>query len=256
MHVRLAFAVAAHLQPEILLVDEVLAVGDAAFQRKCLGKMGDVAKEGRTVLFVSHNMGAVRSLCNRAILISQGKILMDGDPSQVISKYLSSGISKGPEGEIAWTSDEEAPGGKELKLRAIRLIGPDGRVNSTFQVDKPIQIEICYEVRQVLRDLRIRLGLLTLQGEIAFETTDHDLREEEVFPGRYKSICTIPGSLLNVSEYLIRVSGVIPGVGVLLPMKEYLSFSTVGAGSQGTFHHRRWPGVVCPKLDWVIERMA
>jgi lipopolysaccharide transport system ATP-binding protein len=256
MHVRLAFAVAAHLQPEILLVDEVLAVGDAAFQRKCLGKMGDVTKEGRTVLFVSHNMGAVRSLCNRAILISQGKILMDGDPSQVISKYLSSGISKGPEGEIAWTSDEEAPGGKELKLRAIRLIGPDGRVNSTFQVDKPIQIEICYEVRQVLRDLRIRLGLLTLQGEIAFETTDHDLREEEVFPGRYKSICTIPGSLLNVSEYLIRVSGVIPGVGVLLPMKEYLSFSTVGAGSQGTFHHRRWPGVVCPKLDWVIERMA
>jgi lipopolysaccharide transport system ATP-binding protein len=256
MHVRLAFAVAAHLQPEILLVDEVLAVGDAAFQKKCIGKMGEVKGEGRTVLFVSHNMSAVRFLCDRAILIEQGHVLLDGDPSEVIGTYLSSGISQESGGEIVWASDDEAPGGQELKLRAIRLIDPEGRVKSTFQVDKPIQIEICYEVKRVLRDMRIRMGLLTLQGEIAFETTDHDLREEDVLPGLYKSICTIPGSLLNVGEYLIRVSGGIPGVRVLLPMKEYLSISTVGPGSQGTFHHRRWPGVVCPKLDWVIERMA
>ena len=257
MHVRLAFAVAAHLEPEILLIDEVLAVGDAAFQKKCLGKMGDVAKEGRTVLFVSHNMGAVRSLCDRAILIGQGRFLEDGDPADVISTYLSSGVSGKSSGEILCNDEETAPRREGLRLLAIRLVGPQGEIRSTFEVDKPIHVEISYEVKRVLRDMRIRLGLLTLQGEVAFETTDHDLREEEVLPGRYKSVCTIPGSLFNVGEYLIRVSGDIPGVEVLLPAKEYLRFSTVGPGSQGTFrYNKKWPGVVCPKLDWVIKRLG
>ncbi|GEM_PF-2299568 len=256
MQVRLAFAVAAHLDPEILLVDEVLAVGDVAFQKKCLGKMGEVAVGGRTVLFVSHNMGAARSLCGRAILLDQGRIIMDGESSQVISAYLSSGAIKESEGQIVWLNEDEAPGGDELRLRAIRLVGPEGEVCSTFEVDKPIQVEIWYDVKRALRGMRINLALLTLQGEIAFVTTDHNVRNEEVQPGNYKSICTIPGGLLNIGKYIVKVGGGIPSVKVLLPFKEYLSFSTAGSGNQGSNFPERWPGVVCPKMDWRISRVS
>jgi len=260
MYVRLAFAVAAHLEPEILLVDEVLAVGDAAFQKKCLGKMGEVAKGGRTVLFVSHNMGAVRSLCDRSILVDQGHVLLDGEPAEIISAYLSEYVSSANcgafNGEIFWPNDAEAPGGDEVRLIAIRLLGEDGRPKSTFEVDKSIRVEISYRVKRVLRGMRLNLGLMTLQGELAFLTTDHQFREEEVFPGHYRNLCTIPGGLLNIGAYNVGVGGDIPGVKVLLPFKEYLTFSTAGRGNQGSdCYPVKWPGVVCPKLDWIIERI-
>jgi lipopolysaccharide transport system ATP-binding protein len=254
MSMRLAFSVAAHLEPEILLVDEVLAVGDAAFQKKCLGKMGDVAQEGRTVLFVSHNMGAIRSLCGRAIWVNQGQIFMDGDPSQIISNYLSATVSQSGEGQIVWDNDFDAPGGEELKLRAIRLIGPEGKVLSLFEVEKPIHIEISYEVKKLLRGMRIHLSLLTPQGEVAFQSTDYKIRPEQVNPGYYRSVCTIPGELLNIGKYVVRVGGGIPGIKRLLPAREYLSFDTAGHGNQGSNYPERWPGVVCPRLDWRIEK--
>jgi len=256
MYVRLAFAVAAHLEPEILLVDEVLAVGDAAFQKKCLGKMGEVAKEGRTVLFVSHNMGAVRSLCDRAILLDEGNVRIDGEPTEIIRAYLSSTNSGGFKSEVFWPNDAEAPGGDEVRLISIRLLGEDGKPNSTFEVDQPICVEISYRVKCVLRGMRLRLGLMTLQGELAFETTDHQIREEVAFPGNYRNRCTIPGGLLNVGAYVVRVGGGVPGVKVLLPTKEYLTFYTTGRGNQGSDYPDNWPGVVCPKLDWVIERIG
>jgi lipopolysaccharide transport system ATP-binding protein len=255
MHVRLAFSVAAHLEPENLFVDEVLAVGDAAFQRRCLGKMGEVARGGRTVLFVSHNMGSIRSLCDRVIWIDQGRVVLDGDSSQVISAYLASAISGSSNGEIAWPDVDEAPGGEEVKLRAIRLVGKEGSPTSLFEVDKPIRVEIHYEVRRAMRGMRIRMGLLTLQGEIAFQSTDHYVRGEEVKPGHYRSICTIPGDLLNLGQYIVRVGGGIPGLKVLIPHREYLRFETTGLGNQGPGFPERWPGVVSPKLDWVIERI-
>jgi len=255
---RLAFAVAAHLEPEILLVDEVLAVGDAAFQKKCLGKMGEVAKEGRTVLFVSHNMGAIRSLCERAILLEQGKVLLDGDTSHVISTYISMAIPEGDEtnGEIFWTADHVTPPGThEICLRGIQLIGPSGMVQSTFEAEKPIQVVIYYEVKRPLRGFRWNLYVLTQEGEVAFLTTDHMLRSEMEGPGIYKSVCTIRGGLLNRRRYVISVSCDIPGVKILIPRREYLSFAVVGGGNQASIFPEEWPGVVCPQLEWQVEKV-
>jgi lipopolysaccharide transport system ATP-binding protein len=254
MHVRLAFAVAAHLEPENLLVDEVLAVGDVGFQKKCLKKIGEVVGEGRTVLFVSHNMAAIRSLCDRAILIDQGRVVLDGEASEVVSSYLASAVSGLSEGEISWKTDAEAPGEHGLKLRAIRLKQEDGTISSVFDVEKAIRIEIVYEVKTSLPGLTIRLGFLTSTGEVAFQSNDKSVRKDTVGPGRHRSTCIIPGNLLNVGEYIVRV-----GAGSLemkkgeLPDREYLRFQTMGTGSYGAQYRGKWPGVVCPKLDWVIE---
>ena len=253
MHVRLAFAVAAHLEPENLLVDEVLAVGDASFQKKCLGKMSEVAGEGRTVLFVSHNMGAIRSLCDRAILIDQGRVVLDGEAPEVVSSYLASAVSGLSEGEISWKTDAEAPGEHGLKLRAIRLKQEDGTISSVFDVEKAIFIEIVYEVK-TSRGLRFRLGFLTSTGEVAFQSNDKSARKDTVAPGRYRNTCIIPGNLLNVGEYIVRVGAGSPEMKKgELPDREYLKFQTIGTGSYGAQYRGKWPGVVCPKLDWIIE---
>ena len=254
MYVRLAFSVAAHLEPEILVVDEVLAVGDVSFQKKCLGKMGEVAGEGRTVLFVSHNMGAVRQLCDRALLMNEGRVVCDDDTSSVISTYLSLDSLEEAEGEISW-SENQGPGGEAIKLRRIRLVSPDGRVRSTFDVEKPIRVEIRYQVLRKLRGFRLKLALLTMQGEMAFQTTDQNCRGDEIEPGTYLSTCVIQGGLLNRGRYVIRIGGNIPRVQRLLPAREYLSFDTVGAGNQGSYFPENWPGVVCPKLEWTAERI-
>jgi lipopolysaccharide transport system ATP-binding protein len=254
MYVRLAFSVAAHLEPEILVVDEVLAVGDVSFQKKCLGKMGEVAGEGRTVLFVSHNMGAVRQLCDRALLMNEGRVVCDDDTSSVISTYLSLDSLEEAGGEISWP-ENQGPGGEAIKLRCIRLVSPDGRVRSTFDVEKPIKVEIRYQVLRKLRGLRLKLALLTMQGEMAFQTTDQNCRGDEVEPGTYLSTCVIQGGLLNRGRYVIRIGGNIPRVQRLLPAREYLSFDTVGAGNQGSYFPENWPGVVCPRLEWTVERV-
>src|SRR5439155_17811171 len=134
MFVRLAFAVAAHLEPEILLIDEVLAVGDAGFQKKCLGKMGEVATQhGRTVFFVSHNMGAVRALCEHAILIENGRATLDGPPAEIISRYLASTVPDETAGELDWTERGDAPSGDEVEYTRVRLRDRIGIVRTTYE---------------------------------------------------------------------------------------------------------------------------
>jgi lipopolysaccharide transport system ATP-binding protein len=145
MYVRLAFAVAAHLEPEILVVDEVLAVGDAQFQKKCLGKMSAVVEEGRTVLFVSHNMGIIRSLCSQTILLVDGQIARYDQTNDVINYYLSDASQVVSGGEISW-DPENAPGSDELRLFRIRLLGNQGKPQSTFDVEQPIKVEITYRL--------------------------------------------------------------------------------------------------------------
>ncbi|MFN2282258.1 MAG: ABC transporter ATP-binding protein, partial [Anaerolineales bacterium] len=142
MGVRLAFSVAAHLEPEILLIDEVLSVGDAAFQKKSLGKMEEVSQQGRTVLFVSHNMGAVRSLCSRALLLESGSLIKDDDVDSVINTYLSS-KDVSTVGSLSW-SEAEAPQDKELILFGIELVSESGEVKTTFQIDEAFDIRIRY----------------------------------------------------------------------------------------------------------------
>jgi lipopolysaccharide transport system ATP-binding protein len=256
MFVRLAFAVAAHLEPEILLIDEVLAVGDAAFQKKCLGKMGEVASQhGRTVFFVSHNMGAVRSLCERALLIDGGRLTLAGKPAEVISQYLASGaaLGSGNEGELVW-SEEDAPRAAEVVFRSLRLLNERGIPQSSFEAGKPFTIELGYEMLQRLRGARFTITVLTQEGEIAFCATDHLFQREILTPGRYRSQCHIPGGLLNRRNYLLAVQCDIPGERYVIPPAEQMSFTISGAGNQASMFPEPWPGVVCPRIEWTVER--
>ena len=144
MYLRLAFAVAAHLEPEMLIVDEVLAVGDTRFQKKCLNKMEDVGQQGRTVLFVSHNMPAITRFCRRAILLDGGRVLQDGPAHSVVSAYLHSGF--GTTAAHEWLDPAKAPGGEVARLRAVRVRSEDGQISEAIDIRRSIQVEMEYEV--------------------------------------------------------------------------------------------------------------
>ncbi len=253
MFVRLAFAVAAHLEPEILFIDEVLAVGDTGFQKKCLGKMGEVAtKQGRTVFFVSHNMGAIRALCEHAILIEGGRVAMEGRPAEIISRYLTATVPDEVAGSLDW-SEDTAPSCDDLALRGLRLLDTDGEVQTTFEAEQPVTIEIRYEVKLRLRGARFQISLTTQEGELAFQATDHRFQPELQEPGFYTTTCCIPGGLLNRRNYTVGVQCDIPGERYILPMAEYLSFNVSGAGNQASNFPEAWPGAVCPQLEWQVK---
>ena len=256
MFVRLAFAVAAHLEPEILFIDEVLAVGDAGFQKKCLGKMGDVAnRQGRTVFFVSHNMSAIRALCKDAILIENGTVAHIGTPADVISRYLAATVPEesSADGDINWTNSSEQPGCKELRMERLRVLDQNGETQTTFEAEHPIDVEITYRVHSSLRDLRFRVQFTTQEGELAFQATDHAFQHETHEAGLYKTICKIPGGLLNRRMYSLGIQADIAGLRYLLHMTEFVSFIVSGAGNQSSHFPEAWPGVVCPKVNWEVS---
>lgn len=201
MYVRLAFAVAAHLEPEILVVDEVLAVGDAEFQKKCLGKMSDVAHEGRTVLFVSHNMPAILRLCSSAIMLESGRLVKQGTAEEVTNYYLNS--NGNTEGIVTWTGNN-APGTDEVKLTGIRFADSEGNAKSLVEINAPSYLEIEYMVRQPGVKFRVAAQFNT-QGVAAFTTNEpHETVHENI--GRYVSRVDIPANLLTEGEYSISVS--------------------------------------------------
>ncbi len=253
MFVRLAFAVAAHLEPEILFIDEVLAVGDAGFQKKCLGKMGDVAnREGRTVFFVSHNMSAIRALCKDAILIEHGTVAYTGTPAEVISRYLAATVPENAsaEGDIDWRGKADQPGCGEMRIQRIRLIDSTGNTQTTFEAEHPFDVEITYRVHSPLRDLRFRIQLTTQEGELAFQATDHTFQCEVHEPGLYQTTCRIPGGLLNRRMYVLGVQSDLAGVRYLMHMTEFVNLVVSGAGNQSSHFPETWPGVVCPRMEW------
>ena len=192
MQVRLAFAVAAHLEPEILIVDEVLAVGDVAFQRKCLGKMGDVASEGRTILFVSHNMSVVSRLCDKGMWLDNGKVAAQGPMEDVVRQYL--GSDAGGEARYQAPDLESAPGNDVARLRGVRVLDHLGRNVSSVDARSPIFVEIEHSVLQ-RKPLRVGFRLVSAEGTILF--TSHDTDDESAYgrdrkPGTYVSRCEIP----------------------------------------------------------------
>ncbi len=257
MFVRLAFAVAAHLEPEILFIDEVLAVGDAGFQKKCLGKMGEVASQhGRTVFFVSHNMGAIRALCGHAILIEDGRATMDGPPAEIISRYLASTVPDEVAGEVDWTGRDDAPTCDEIEYTRIRLLDREGRVRTTFEADQPIAIEISYRVRKRVRGVRFDVAFTTQEGELAFVATDHNFQTDTHEPGTYETTCLVPGGLLNRRGYAIGVQCDIPGERFLIHMRNYLSLMISGAGNQSSNFPEQWPGVMCPRIQWKVRTLS
>lgn len=256
MYVRLAFAVAAHLEPEILLIDEVLAVGDAEFQKKCLGKMGDVAHSGRTVFFVSHNMGAINNLCTHAIWLDEGRIRSIGVPEEIVGAYLLSGTYTS--GERRW-DESSRPGNAKATLRAVRTRNSNGMVNGTLDIQKPFYIEIEYELYQHISDLRVTIDLMAQDGTHLFKSSasSREHPDQPHAPGIYVSRCEIPGNFLNEIQYAITVSSDIPFVEILYTETNVLNFQIEQTGGiSGRSPEGRWPGVICPELTWRSQPRA
>jgi lipopolysaccharide transport system ATP-binding protein len=252
MRVRLAFAVAAHLNPEILLIDEVLAVGDVAFQKKCLGKMSDVAGQGRTVLFVSHNMGAIRSLCQRAVLLQEGKLVSNGVVNETVDRYLSQiGYGKAIRGEVTWAPDE-APGSDCIRCDSLRVLNGQEEIHSVFGASEEITVEFEYTVEKSLQGFRFHLTFVTERGEVAFRTTDHNQREGELLPGKYLARCVIPANLFNERRYSVMIGGGIPNVRSHVKPAPVLSFE-VQESSHGSYFPENWPGVLAPDTRWQTD---
>jgi lipopolysaccharide transport system ATP-binding protein len=172
MYLRLAFAVAAHLEPEILVVDEVLAVGDAEFQRKCLGKMNDVAQQGRTVLFVSHNMSAILRLTQETIVLDAGRIVMRGPTPQAVDHYLNMGLTK--QGERYWVPEEVKTAVKPFTPIALRVLNPQGKIVDTVTAAEGFSIEFEYGLSDAVNGLRVGLYMMTTRGEFVFTSFDTD----------------------------------------------------------------------------------
>jgi len=254
MYVRLAFAVAAHLEPEILIVDEVLAVGDVEFQRKCLGKMSQVAAGGRTVLFVSHNLDAVRSLCSRVIVLAEGSIMTADTTSRGIELYLESvNQNSSADRQRSWSGDN-APGDSSLRLRRISVLGEKGNLIADVSCDEELRIICEYELLEPLRGVRLSLQFVTSSGQVAFTTSDHTQRNSEhQTPGMYVSICRIPKNLLNRLRYCIMIGIDVPGVRVIQGWLDIGSIAVFGPHNGGTsFPDLEWPGAVMPLCSWTV----
>jgi lipopolysaccharide transport system ATP-binding protein len=254
MYLRLAFAVAAHLEPEILLVDEVLAVGDARFQKKCLSKMQDVGEQGRTVLFVSHNMPAITRLCERTILLDEGKVIADGPSHEVVSTYLNSGLSSTAERE--WPDSEKAPGDEAIRLRAVRIRTEDNQVSDAIDVRQAVGIEMEYEVLKPGYKLMPHYALFNEEGTLIFIAIDQDptWRRRPRPTGRYVSTGWVPGNLLAEGTVIVRaVMRTIEPQKVHFDARDAVAFQVIdsleGNSARGDWAGRM-PGIVRPLLKW------
>jgi len=259
MYLRLAFAVAAHMEPEILVVDEVLAVGDAEFQRKCLGKMSDVAQQGRTVLFVSHNMSAILRLTQETIVLEKGKMIYRAPSPQAIDFYLTSGFAQ--TGERIWHSDEIPSDTGPFHPVALRLRNPQGTIVDTVRSTEPITIEFEYQLDQPISGLRAGLYLLTTHGEHIFTTFDTDEpKKYESYAtrsaGRYISRCEIPGDLLNDGRYVLGVNASSFRVRRYFQDEYALAFTVDATGAPGMHWLEPRLGPIRPRLDWQIQEIS
>jgi lipopolysaccharide transport system ATP-binding protein len=259
MYVRLAFSVAAHLEPEIMLVDEVLSVGDAEFQRRCLGRMEELGTAGRTVVFVSHMLSSIAQLCDRAIQINGGTIVQDGPPAEVIANYLHQTHSAGI--ERAWETEESAPGDDLVRIMAVRVLPHDGMPPGIVDVRRPIGIETVFRVLRHGKPVFPKIKVLDRESTIAFNAMDTDKRwHEPTRPGEYVATAWIPGNLLNegaVSAEVAVCSIDFPKLEHHASVYEAVSFEVLDPGdgdtARGTFGGQ-WKGVVRPLLEWNVRR--
>jgi len=255
MFVRLAFSVAAHLEPEILLVDEVLAVGDVEFQKKCIGKMQDVAKGGRTVLFVSHNMAIVSRLCGETMWFDSGQISMKCATENAISAYLSMDGSN--RGERKWDDLDSAPGSEQVRLKAVRILDSHGNRASVLPSRDPFLVEIDYTIIKPVRGLQVGFWLMTSEGVTVFvagDKEDLDWLDRVREPGNYRSTSTIPGQLLNSGLYSLAVASDIAHATPVFVQENVLQFRV--ELTQIPVHSSGRPnGIFCPSLEWRVARL-
>jgi homopolymeric O-antigen transport system ATP-binding protein len=255
MYVRLAFAVAAQLDPEILIVDEVLAVGDAEFQTRCLGKLGDVAKEGRTILFVSHNMGAITQLCGRALWIKGGQLELSGSPSDVVTSYLTSGATA----RATWSNPAlKMSGDVDFQFTSASVLSMKNEPTAVVDFDKGFRTELGYELSRAIKGLHIVYQVLNSRGEVVWSTFDtdrHGRNNESVWDvrenGRYVSTCLIPGCLLRPGRYTLSI-GAATAERRLEIHDNILSFDVSPVGFH--FNENR-QGAITPLLDWKVTRL-
>ena len=255
MYVRLAFAVAAHLEPEILVIDEVLAVGDTEFQKKCLGKMNEVADGGRTILFVSHNMGAVRKLCNKGIMLQQGQLAFNGDINSCVDFYLKeSNLGDESEGQITWET-ENAPGIDEFRLLAVRTTTLNNQIKSVFSTEEPILIEIDYFIKEKVKDMRLNLSILTSDDQILFSGSSDGSESLIKETGEYRCQTILPSSFFNQGNFKIFLQAGCPNVKQLLKGQTFMNIFVEKTISSGLRESTVLPGFVAPTLKWKIEKI-
>jgi lipopolysaccharide transport system ATP-binding protein len=263
MYMRLAFAVAAYLEPEILVVDEVLAVGDSEFQKKCLGKMGEISKEGRTVLLVSHNMPSIINLCQRTILLNSGEIVAMGRPAEIVQNYLSLARSDG--GEVVWSDPQQAPGNETVRLLAVRIL-QEGIEGPTADVDisKEVLVQITYQ--NLLEGsplysgfwLKDQMGTFVLSsGNAPSVSLTNDPWYGQPHPcGVFQSVCRIPGNFLNEGPYNISpFVGKVPNKVQILE-DGILSFHVHDTGEMRKEYLGQWAGTVRPRFSWHTQSLG
>jgi lipopolysaccharide transport system ATP-binding protein len=256
MYLRLAFAVAAHMEPEILVVDEVLAVGDAEFQRKCLGKMSAVASEGRTVLFVSHNMSAILRLTEETLVLEQGQLLIRAPSMEAVDFYLNSGLSQS--GQRQWRTEEIPADSAPFVPIAIRIRNQQGEVVETVRSVEPFTIEVEYGLTAPVTGLRLGIYLLTAHGEpifTSFDTDNPQIYEDYTIrsAGRYLSRCRMPADFLNEGRYLIGLNASSYRVRRYFQENHAMSFTVDGTGAPGKQWQETRLGPVRPRLAWEIK---
>jgi lipopolysaccharide transport system ATP-binding protein len=249
MYMRLAFAVAAHLESDILLVDEVLAVGDGEFQKKCMQRISEMSRDGRTVVFVSHNLAAVQSLCPRAILLDKGLVVADGPTREVLQTYLNRGRG-GPMSQRQWDPGE-GPGNGALRLLGTHIEPVGGDPLSPIDITRPFRITVDYE--------RLKAGV----GMVAVKLVDEagvllfDLSNPALDPGEagiYRETCVVPGDLLNAGEHRVTVT-LSDENEHRMEIQDVVAFDLMDHDRDRRGWYGKWEGVLRPRLDWTCERL-
>lgn len=248
MFVRLGFAIAAHLEPEILIVDEVLAVGDADFQKKCLGKMRDISESGRTLIFVSHNLTAIQSLCNKSLYFEKGQLIQQGDTQQIVTAYLSKVSYKQLENN--WDNIETAPGNDQIRVKSFR-IAPNF-IDDLTHIDVRTSFQICFEFWNLEEGAKLNLSLhlYTFTGECVFNV---GTQSQAFAKGLVSGTCYIPGNFLNDGSYMVSMMVVRDTSTVVYQMDEALTFDIQDYRENVTWYGK-WPGYIRPQLDFSIQQ--
>ncbi len=247
MYMRLAFAVAANFEPEILIVDEVLAVGDGPFQKKCLGKMGEISRAGRTVIFVSHNMSAIEALCNRVLWLVNGELVEAEETEQVVADYVSTGVAVST--EKVWNDPSTAPGTEEIKIHSARLRSARPGDSGEIGIDSPIEIAFEFWNYQAGAVLNFTMHLFTADGAYVFAAGS------EAGPrplGLVRETVRIPANFLNDGIYTVSIQAVQDTSTTLYLHPEVLVFEALEGVREGSWHGK-WPGVIRPKLEWLAQ---
>lgn len=263
MYVRLAFAVAAHLEPEIMLVDEVLAVGDVAFQKKCLGKMKDVAGEGRTVLFVSHNMTAINNLCGRALLVEKGKLIMDSVAEEVTDRYLGRQVVE----SIVAAGEEINERMEGIILKENPFIRPEqvslldnaGNPRKVFDADMPINVSVTFKCFRKVPDMRVIVTVVDknnvpVYGSQNTDDTNIAAKFSHIAEGTYRVTCVIPANTFGNHRFYLTVQLLYPKIEHIV-LDRILEFEVRFGGYNRDIHYggNDWPMYVWPKLNWRVE---